>query len=274
MPIQLTAITPEIGAEVTGVELARPLDAATVDALRAALLEHLVLLFREQPMTPEQQIALARAFGEIQRPPVKTHHGDNPDLNVLDQTSPRGEGADSWHADHTYTARPAMGSILRAVRVPPVGGDTLFASMYAAYDALSEPMQRMLCGLTAEHDITRSATRGIRAGHLETDLRAIQQRLPPVTHPVVRTHPETGRKALFVNRNSTVRICELAEAESAALLHLLFDHVHLPEFQVRWRWAEDSVAFLDNRCTQHYAVADYAERRILHRVTIAGDAPF
>ena len=209
MPIEVAAITPEIGAEVTGVELARPLDEATVDALRAALLEHLVLLFRDQPMTPEQQLALGRAFGEIQRPPVKTRHGDDPEINVLDQTSPRGEGADSWHADHTYTERPAMGSILRAVRVPSVGGDTLFASMYAAHDALSEPMQRLLAGLTAEHDITRSAMRGIRAGHLKTDLRALQRRLPPVTHPVVRTHPETGRKALFVNGNSTVRICEL-----------------------------------------------------------------
>jgi len=274
MPIEVAAITPEIGAEVTGVELARPLDEATVDALRAALLEHLVLLFRDQPMTPEQQLALGRAFGEIQRPPVKTRHGDDPEINVLDQTSPRGEGADSWHADHTYTERPAMGSILRAVRVPSVGGDTLFASMYAAHDALSEPMQRLLAGLTAEHDITRSAMRGIRAGHLKTDLRALQRRLPPVTHPVVRTHPETGRKALFVNGNSTVRICELAETESAALLHLLFDHIHRPEFQVRWSWDADSVALLDNRCTQHYAVADYAERRILHRVTIAGDAPF
>ena len=273
MSIEVQPLTPAIGAEVAGVDLTRPLADAEVATIRQALLDHLVLFFRNQPLAPEQQIAFARAFGEIQVPPIKTQYGDDPELQILDQTSPRGEGADNWHTDHTYTERPAMGSVLRAIRLPSVGGDTLFGSMYAAYDALSPRMRQMLDGLFAEHDITMSATRGIRGGHVTSSLADIQRRLPPVVHPVVRVHPETGRRALFVNSNSTVRILGMSEAESDTLLHLLFEHVHQPEFQVRWRWQDESLAFLDNRCTQHYAVADYVERRILHRVTIAGTRP-
>ena len=150
----------------------------------------------------------------------------------------------------------------------------MFASMYAAWEALSGPMQRMLLELEAEHDVSKSARRGIRAGHLKADLAEIQRRLPPVRHPVVRTHPVTGRKALFVNVNSTVRILDVPEAESDAILRFLFEHVKSPDFQMRVRWAPDTIVFLDNRCTQHYAVPDYDERRVLHRVTIKGDRPF
>ncbi len=167
-----------------------------------------------------------------------------------------------------------MGAILRVVEIPSTGGDTLIGSMYAAYDALSEPMRRMLDGLTAEHDVSKSVRRGIRSGHLKAKLSDFQKRLPPVTHPVVRTHPETGRKCLFVNSNSTVRIHEMEEDESQNILQFLFHHVQKPEFQVRHRWEKDSVVFFDNRCTQHYAVPDYDDRRVLHRVTIKGDRPF
>lgn len=274
MTIEILPVTPTIGAEIRGVDLAKPLSRDVVDAIRDALHAHLVLFFREQRLADADQIAFARHFGEIQVPPLKTRYVDHPEINVLDQASPRGDGADNWHADHTYTERPALGSILRAVKVPRFGGDTAFASMYAAWDALSEPMRRMLDGLTAVHDITRSATRGIRAGHVTQSLGEIQRRLPPVRHPVIRTHPVTKRKLVFVNANSTTRICELPDAESEAILRFLFEHVRTPEFQVRFRWDEQSLVFLDNRCTQHYAVPDYDERRILHRVTIAGDVPY
>lgn len=274
MSLEIRPVTPQIGAEIHGVDLAKPLARELVGALRDALHAHLVLFFRNQRISEADHIAFARHFGEIQVPPLKTKYHDNPEINVLDQISPRGDGADNWHADHTYTKRPALGSILRAVTVPRVGGDTMFASMYAAYDALSSPMKQLLAGLTAEHDITRSATRGIRAGHVTQSLAEIQAKLPPVTHPVIRTHPVTGRKLVFVNSNSTTRIRELPELESEAVLRFLFEHVRTPEFQVRFKWDESSVAFLDNRCAQHYAVADYDERRILHRVTIAGDAPY
>lgn len=274
MTIEILPVTPTIGAEIRGVDLAKPLSRETADAIRDALHAHLVLFFRDQRLSEADHIAFARHFGEIQVPPLKTKYHDHPEINVLDQVSPRGDGADNWHADHTYTARPALGSILRAVKVPRFGGDTAFASMYAAYDALSEPMRRMLDGLTAVHDITRSATRGIRAGHVTQSLGEIQRRLPPVRHPVIRTHPVTKRKLVFVNANSTTRIRELPDAESEAILRFLFEHVRTPEFQVRFRWDEESLVFLDNRCAQHYAVPDYDERRILHRVTIAGDAPY
>jgi len=273
-PIEVRPVTPQIGAEIRGLDLAKPLPPEAVAALQEALHAHLVLFFRGQDLTERDHVAFARHFGEIQVPPVRTKYHENPEINVLDQVSPRGDGADNWHADHTYTKRPALGSILRAVKVPRFGGDTMFASMYAAYEALSAPMKRMLDGLTAEHDITRSATRGIRAGHVSETLSEIQKRLPPVSHPVIRTHPVTGRKLLFVNVNSTTRIRELPERESDAVLRFLFEHVRTPEFQVRFRWDERSLVFLDNRCAQHYAVPDYDERRILHRVTIAGDVPF
>jgi len=274
MTIEIRPITAEIGAELTGIDLGRPLAAEAIATISRALHDHLVLVFRNQQMNEDEHIGFARQFGEIQPPPLKTHYDANPLLHVLDQTNPKGEGADNWHADHTYTAEPALGSVLRAVQVPSVGGDTAFASMYAAYEALSEPLRRMLDGLTAEHDVSRSARRGIRAGHLKADLSELQRRLPPVTHPVVRTHPVTRRKLLFVNSNSTTRIQELDEVESDMLLRFLFEHVKSPEFQMRHRWNDDAVVFLDNRCAQHYAVPDYHERRILHCVTIKGDRPF
>ena len=241
--------------------------------IREALGAHLVLVFRDQALSPEQHIAFARHFGPIKRPPVPTHHGGPPEINVLDQRTPRGEGADNWHADNTYTATPPMASILHAVQLPELGGDTAFASMQTAYQALSPAMRGLCERLTAVHDVTRSITKAIRRGHSSADLESVRRQLPPVEHPVVVAHPETGLPALFVNVNSTTRIQGMSEAESRALLGFLFEHVKQPEFQLRVRWRPDTVVFFDNRCTQHYAVADYHERRIVHRVAIEGAPP-
>ena len=273
MTIEIQSLTAAIGAEVRGVDLATKLSDINVRLLREALLENLVLVFRDQDLTPENRIAVARAFGEIKHPPVATAHGGPPEINVLDQTEPRGEGADAWHADNTYTSAPPMGSLLRVLQLPGVGGDTAFASMYAAYEALS-PVMRELCDeLTAVHDVTRSIVKAIARGHSTANLAEIQAKFPPVEHPVVIVHPETGRRALFVNVNSTARIVGLREEESDMLLRFLFEHTKSPEFQVRVKWDERSLVFLDNRCTQHYAVADYHERRVLHRVAIEGEPP-
>ncbi len=272
MTIAVQPITGTIGAEITGVDPASPLDAATVAAVRAAWLRHLVLVFRNVTITPEQQIAFARNFGEIQMPPLRTKFGEYPEINVLDQTSGKGD-ADRWHNDNTYTATPAMGSVLHVVQVPSTGGDTCFANMYAAYDALSPGMRQFVDGLRAEHDITRSLRRAIQRGQTNLDLVATQERLPPVVHPVVITHPSTGRRALFVNAQSTERIVDLPDAESDMLLAFLYEHVKSPEFQCRVRWDESSLVLLDNRAAQHSAVADYDERRVLHRVSIKGDRP-
>jgi taurine dioxygenase len=265
--------TPAIGAEVRGVDLREPLAPETVRVLERALFDHHVLFFRDQALSPEQQIAFARSFGPISIPPFAPKYGENPELIVLYQKSPKGEGADNWHSDNTFMLEPPMGSILRAVALPPIGGDTCFANMVAAHEALSPPMQRLIAGLRAEHDITKPLRKGIAAGHIQANLEEMQKKWPPVDHPVVRTHPVSGRKALFVNGNSTTRILGLSERENDVLLPFLIDHVRSPEFQCRFRWEVGSIAFWDNRTTQHFAVPDYAERRVMHRVTIAGDRP-
>ena len=273
MTLDIQPMTAVIGAEVRGVDLASDLDDETIAKLRQALLDHLVLVFRDQDLDTDRHIAFARRFGEIKRPPVATAHGGPPEVNVIDQDDPRGEGADNWHADNTYTETPPMGSLLRVVQLPSVGGDTAFANMYAAYEALSPPIQRLCEQLVAVHDVTRSLRRAIDRGHSNANLAEVQSRFPPVEHPVVIVHPETGRRALFVNVNSTVRIQGVSEAESDMLLRYLFEHTKEPEFQVRVRWDTRSLVFLDNRCTQHYAVPDYRERRVLHRVAVEGDRP-
>jgi len=189
---------------------------------------------------------------------------------VLDQVHPQGEGADEWHSDNTFLAEPPMGSILRAVQLPAVGGDTCFASMYAAYEGLSPAMRDFVDGLRAVHDITNPLKKAIRDGHSTLDLAEMQHKCPPVEHNVVVTHPETGRRALFVNRNSTTHIVGLSDREQEVMLPFLFDHARSPEYQCRFHWEPGSIAFWDNRSVQHYAVADYHERRIMHRATIAG----
>lgn len=273
MNLDLRPMTATLGAEVYGVDLSAELDDEAIAAIRQALLDHLVLVFREQDIETTDHIAFAKRFGRIKLPPVATAHGGPPEVNVIDQDDPRGEGADAWHADNTYTAQPPMGSLLRVLQLPSVGGDTAFASMYAAYEALSPPIQALCDRLVAVHDVTRSLSRAIARGHSSANLAEVTAALPPVEHPVVIVHPETGRRALFVNVNSTVRIVGLSEAESDMLLRYLFEHVKEPEFQVRVRWDTRSLVFLDNRCTQHYAVPDYRERRVLHRVAVEGERP-
>jgi taurine dioxygenase len=273
MALVFNRLTSKIGAEVEGVDLSSSLDDQTVAQIREGLLEHLVLVFREQELSPESHIAFAKEFGKIKHPPVRTAHGGPPEINVIDQTDPRGEGADAWHADNTYTEKPPMGSLLRVLQVPEVGGDTAFANMYEAYEALSPSIKGLCDELTATHDVTGSLSKAIARGHSVGNLEEIRAQLPPVEHPVVIVHPETGRRALFVNINSTVRVNGLSDSESEMLLRFLFEHTKSPEFQVRVRWDTESLVFLDNRCTQHYAVADYRERRILHRVAIEGERP-
>jgi taurine dioxygenase len=271
--LTIRPLTPTVGAEIGGVDLRRPLSHGEVDAIEEALLAHGVVFFRGQDITPEQQLAFARQMGPVSIPPFAPKYGTDPELIVLDQVKPLGEGADEWHSDNTFMAEPPMGSILKALQLPTYGGDTCFASMYAAYDALSDAMKRMLEGMEAVHDITRPLQRAIDAGHSDAKLAEMQRKWPPVRHPVVRTHPITGRRALFVNGNSTVRLVGLPPRESEVLLRFLIDHVRDPVFQCRFRWDVNSIAFWDNRSVQHYAVPDYAERRVMHRVTLAGDRP-
>jgi taurine dioxygenase len=271
--LTITPVTATIGAEITGIDLAAPLDEADVDRLRTALRDHLVLFFRDQALDPVSHLAFAQHFGEISVAPFGPKAVGHPEVTELDQVAPRDEGADSWHADNTYQPEPPLGSILRAVQLPAVGGDTCFLSTFAAYDALSAPMRSCLDGLTALHDITRMLQKAIEIGRSDADLGELRRRWPPHEHPVVRVQPETGRRGIYVNANWTTRIVGLTERESAALLAMLLDHLREPDFQCRLRWAPGTVAFWDNRYVQHYAVPDYSERRVMQRVMLAGDRP-
>jgi taurine dioxygenase len=270
MAIDIRPVTATIGAEVHGLDLRDEIADDDVKAVREALLDHLVLFFRDQCIDDDQHLAFALRFGPLHVSPFTTKYQDSDAVVVLDQVHPKGEGADEWHSDNTFLETPPMGSILRCEQLPAVGGDTCFASMYAAYDALSEPMRSLVDGLVAVHDITKPLRKAIRDGHTTLDLAATQREFPPVRHRVVVTHPETGRRALFVNRNSTAYLEGVTERENDLLLPFLFDHVRSPEFQCRFHWEPGSIAFWDNRSVQHYAVADYVERRVMRRVTIAG----
>ena len=264
-------VTPTIGAEISGVDLGRPLDDATFEAIHAALIEHQVIFFRDQGISVEAHKAFGARFGELDVHPNDPGLEGHPEVMVIhaDENSKRIAGA-MWHSDVSCSPTPPMGSILRMFTVPPNGGDTLFASMYAAYEALSDRMKQMLEGLTAIHD---------GAPYYQEVNRIIgrdggEKTYPKSEHPVVRVHPDSGRKCLYVNRMFTTRLVDLPTAESDALLAFLFEHVRNPELQTRFRWAPNSIAFWDNRCTQHFAVWDYFPQvRSGYRVTVKGTRP-
>jgi len=275
--ITVSRVTPALGAIVEGVALRDELTRQTVDELNALLIEHQILFFRGQPLTPHQQCRFAAYFGELHIHPIYPVLPDLPEIMVLDTHGDFLPDNDNWHTDVTFTQTPPMAGILAAKQLPSAGGDTLWSSNLPAYEALSDPMKRMLEGLTAEHSVVKSFPAGrwgADPAFKERYERAVAKH-PPVTHPVIRTHPVSGRKALFVNEGFTTRIHELASRESDALLNFLYAHAARPEFTLRWQWRVDDVAFWDNRITQHYAVADYLpERRIMHRATVIGDRPF
>ena len=268
--LRVTPLSPVIGAEVSGVDLAQALDAAVLTELKDAWAKHLVLFFRDQRLTFAQHKALGRHFGELHVHPAAPKDDEHPEILVVHGDDKVKFVAGSlWHSDVSCDREPPLGSILRVVQVPSSGGDTLFANMYAAYEGLSDRLQRLLAGLTAVHD----GEQYYRGRYGSANLR--DDRHPAAEHPVVRTHPVTGRQALFVNQGFTTRIKELPIAESDALLAFLFRHCERPEFHCRFQWREHSVAFWDNRCTQHLAIWDYyPQTRHGYRVSIKGDVPF
>ncbi|MCX7370994.1 MAG: TauD/TfdA family dioxygenase [Alphaproteobacteria bacterium] len=268
--ITIDKLTPIIGAEIGGVDLAQPAP-EQLQEIHRALAENLVVFFRDQHMTKQQHTDFGRHFGELHLLPAAPSEPGHPALLIVraDRETPRTNG-ESWHSDGSCDPEPPMGSILCIHECPPVGGDTLFVNMYAAYEALSERMKTYLDGLTALHDGEQHC-RGIVA------FAGMQDRIcyPRAVHPVVRTHPVTGRKALFVNETFTRRILDIPADESAGLLAYLFQHSAHPMFQCRFRWKPNSVAFWDNRCTLHRAISDYwLGRRYGNRVTIMGDRPY
>jgi taurine dioxygenase len=276
----LSRIAGALGAEIHGVDLAMPLADATLAEIRQALLDHLVIFFHDQHLTPEQHLAFGRRFGDLQIHDYVDGMPDYPEILDVrkEEHETGGNFGGAWHSDVTYLEEPALGSILYAREVPACGGDTLFANMYTAYDTLSEGMKRMLGGMTAVHSARRAY--GVRSSYFPGGQRSMKIRRSnaaerEVEHPVVRTHPETGRKALFVNGTFTIRFADMTEQESAPLLEYLYRHAVRPEFTCRFRWRRNAIAFWDNRCLQHYAINDYhGQRRVMHRVTVNGDRPY
>ena len=263
-------VTPIIGAEISGIDLSQPLSDALFEEVHRALMEYQVIFFRDQDISIEQQKSLARRFGTLHtHPAAPAHEGDTEVMMIRGDDKSKVVAGNFWHSDVSCEEEPPMGTLLHLHQVPPSGGDTLFASMYAAFEALSGPMQSFLSGLSALHG-SEHVYRG-RYGVKEDPARVY----PTAVHPVVRTHPVTGRKGLYVNPSFTVKVRELNSRESEALLRMLYDHMAQPEFHCRFRWRKHSLAFWDNRCTQHFAMWDYYPQ-VRHglRVTVKGDRPF
>jgi len=278
--IQTHPIAGSLGAEISGVDLAAELSDDVIAEIRSALLDHQVIFFRDQNLTPQRQLAFARRWGEIHMHPFMAGMPDCPEVLEIRKTpADKRNFGGSWHTDQMFAPQPAMGTILYAVQVPSVGGDTMFSNQYLAYEALSDGMKKMLSGLrgVCVGDKKRGGVSRMAYNAATIAMKTIE---PPKDlqttslHPLVRTHPETGRKSLYIG--SHVHGLEnMTEAESAPLIQYLRDHSVRPEFLCRFRWRNGSLAFWDNRCTQHFAINDYpAETRVMHRVTVRGDTPF
>jgi taurine dioxygenase len=273
--LDIRPIAGALGAEIHGINLASELDSGTVAAIRRALLDHLVIFFRDQDLPPDRFLAFARRLGTpVEYPLVKGIEGYPEIIRVAKLEHETVNFGGIWHSDTTYLETPPMGTMLVAREVPPVGGDTLFANMYLAYETLSDGMKRLLDGLQGVSTSLKADATRTREDRIKSDPTTQSRQELTAEHPVVRTHPETGRKALYVNVAHTVRFAGMTEAESAPILRYLFEHQVRPEFTCRFTWRVGSLAFWDNRAVQHNPVNDYhGYRRVMHRITLAGDRP-
>ncbi len=275
--VSISPATPTIGAEIGGLDLDRPLSSEEAGLLRAAWLRFKVIFFRDQDISHESHVRLGRLFGELEGHPVIPSVEGYPEILRIEgvegvqltaETLAPFQAYNKWHTDVTFRRTPSIASILRARHLPPLGGDTMWADTAAAWAGLPQAVKDRIEGLEAEHDIVRSF-----GGRVTEEKKAqLARDFPPVRHPVVRAHPETGEKILYVNYTFTSRIVGVSEEESDSLLRLLFDRIKVPEYQVRFRWTPNAIGIWDNRSTQHYAVGDYwPEYRLLERVTVSGD---
>lgn len=274
-PFQVERLGVKLGAEISGVDLREPLPPATLHAFEAALIEHKVVMLRDQHLTTAQHVALSRQFGDLEVHPMRPQ-GEFPEILVLDNHKDNPVlSTDVWHSDTTFRQNPTKYTILRCQIMPKLGGDTLWANMEAAYEGLSQPFKTMIEGMRAVHDFQNFRVLFKNTDEDKAKLRKMEDLFPNPSHPVVRTHPVTKRKCIYVNPQFTVRIEGLKAAESRAILDVLFAQAQVPEYQFRLRWAPGTIVFWDNRSTQHYAANDYyPERRRMERTAVAGDAPF
>lgn len=273
-PFHVERVGASLGAEVSGLDLKEPMSPETFQAFEAALIEHKVLMLRDQHLTTEQHVRMSRQFGELEVHPMRPQ-GEFPEILVLDNHKDNPVlSTDVWHSDTTFRKNPTKYTILRCQIMPKVGGDTLWANMEAAYNGLSEPIRKMIDGLRAVHDFQNFRVLFENTDEDRAKLRRMEELFPNPSHPVVRTHPVTGRKCIYVNPQFTLRIDGLEPAESRAILDVLFAQAQVPEYQLRLRWAPGTIVFWDNRSTQHYAANDYyPERRRMERTAVIGDVP-
>jgi taurine dioxygenase len=271
----ITPMSPTIGAMIHGVDLSGPLNDNQINEIRQAMLDYKVVFFRNQDLTTEQHLAFARRFGGLEVHPFAINKPDYPEVLAITHDADHPGQENGWHSDVTWRLEPSLGSILRCVKAPDVGGDTLFADMYAAYDGLPQRIKDRVDGRTARHDFPNFRARLRQGGATEDEIAALVVEYPNPEHPVIRTHPETGRKGIYVNAAFTQEIVGMDPDESDELLTILYAQAQFPEYQVRFMWEENSIAFWDNRSCQHYAASDYwPNRRQVERVTIIGDTPY
>lgn len=274
-PLKITPISGSLGAEISGVDLRENLEDGIIQEIRQALLDHLVIFFRDQDITPEQHIAFARRFGNpVEYPLVKGLEGYPEIVCILKLEHETINFGGLWHSDTTYKEKPPLGSILLARELPPYGGDTLFSNMYKAYDGLSEGLKETLATLKAINSSENPLAKSTRQARLDDSGKVPAETVLEAIHPVVRTHPETGKKSLFINPGHTVRFENMTVEESEPLLDFLYQEQIRPEYTCRFAWRPGSIAFWDNRSCQHNPINDYhGFKRLMHRVTLEGDRP-
>jgi taurine dioxygenase len=280
--IQVTEMAPACGAIIDGIDLSKELTNRQFDEIYDAVVERVVVVFRDQQLTPEQHVALSRRFGEVQPAAVSAFekNPEFPEIDILeyDSDNPPHVTRDLWHTDFAGTERPTWGTLLYARDIPPGGGDTIWVNAVAAYEGLSDRMKAHIEGLWAYHDSYRPYGAHVRPEMYDGDkgtayMKQKQATYTPALHPVVRTHPDSGRKGLFVNESMTSFIKDMDRRESDYLLRYLFDHLRTPEFQYRHKWRNNDLAIWDNRTSLHYALFDYTQHRLMHRIIIRGDVP-
>ncbi len=273
MNIEITPLTPAVGAEIGGVDLSKPLAAAIIEEIYQALLAHLVLFFRDQKLAPRNLVDFGAQFGELDRPhPVYPQVESFAEVVKLENDAARPPDTNEWHTDLTFRQNPPFAAVLYAADVPAIGGDTMWASMYAAYQALPNDVKQHIATLSAVHDMGSFRNNALGDDNNTDALNAALAETGSAVHRVVKHHPVTERPLLYVNQSFTRHIVGLSTADSDRLLHYLYNHTNRPEFQMRFRWSPGVVAMWDNRASQHYAVADYAPAyRCMHRVTVVND---
>ena len=275
LPFTVNRLSPSIGGEILDIDLTKPLDNSTKELIYEALLVYKVIFFRDQDLSTEQHMDFSKNFGELEIHPFAPKKDNFPEVLVITHNEKSKGRENTWHSDVTWRSKPSLGSVLRMIEKPQHGGDTLFSDMYAAYENLSNEIKDKLEGAIAVHDFANFRNRLIKEGKSDAEIKAFNEEYPMPEHPVIRTHPDTNKKVIYVNAAFTQYIKGWDQLESDEMLKYLYSRASVPEYQCRFAWQDNSIAFWDNRACQHYANSDYWPNvRKVERVTIIGDRPY